>query len=125
MMTQDGRVACQLIGEDSEIEKEYLVRVSFGAESLNVQAMFPREKLAILRHGLSLDGEPLLPAQVDWQNTEQLRFVLKQGKKRQIRRMCEQVGLFVTGLKRVRIGRVNLGHLPIGQWRYLAPHEQF
>lgn len=125
VLTQDGRVARQLIGEDSEIEKEYLVRVSYGAENLNVQAVFPREKLAILRHGLSLDGQPLLPAQVDWQNTEQLRFVLKEGKKRQIRRMCEQVGLFVTGLKRVRIGRVNLGHLPIGQWRYLAPHEQF
>ena len=125
VLTQDGRVARQLIGEDSEIEKEYLVRVSYGAEAVNVQAAFPPEKLAILRHGLSLDGQALLPAQVDWQNPEQLRFVLRQGKKRQIRRMCEQVGLFVTGLKRVRIGRVNLGHLPIGQWRYLAPHEQF
>jgi 23S rRNA pseudouridine2604 synthase len=87
--------------------------------------VFPPEKLALLCHGLSLDGQPLRPAQVSWQNPEQLRFVLKEGKKRQIRRMCEQVGLFVTGLKRVRIGRVNLGHLPIGQWRYLAPHEQF
>ena len=125
VLTQDGRVARQLIGEDSDIEKEYLVRVSYGAETVNVQAAFPREKLAVLRHGLNLDGQALLPAQVDWQNTEQLRFVLKEGKKRQIRRMCEQVGLFVTGLKRVRIGRVNLGHLPIGQWRYLAPHEQF
>ena len=125
VLTQDGRVARQLIGEDSEMEKEYLVRVSYGAETLNVQAVFPREQLALLRHGLSLDGEPLKPAQVDWQNSEQLRFVLRQGKKRQIRRMCEQVGLFVTGLKRVRIGHVNLGHLPIGQWRYLAPHERF
>jgi 23S rRNA pseudouridine2604 synthase len=124
VLTQDGRVARQLIGEDSDMEKEYLVRVSYGVESVNVQAVFPREQLALLRHGLSLD-EALRPAQVDWQNPEQLRFVLKQGKKRQIRRMCEQVGLFVTGLKRVRIGRVNLGYLPIGQWRYLAPHEQF
>jgi 23S rRNA pseudouridine2604 synthase len=125
VLTQDGRVARQLIGEDSEIEKEYLVRVSYGAETVNVQAAFPRERLALLCHGLSLDGQPLRPAQVSWQNPEQLRFVLKEGKKRQIRRMCEQVGLFVTGLKRVRIGRVNLGHLPIGQWRYLMPHEQF
>jgi 23S rRNA pseudouridine2604 synthase len=125
VLTQDGRVARQLIGEDSEIEKEYLVRVSYGAETLNVQGAFPRERLALLCHGLSLDGQPLRPAQVSWQNPEQLRFVLKEGKKRQIRRMCEQVGLFVTGLKRVRIGRVNLGHLPIGQWRYLMPHEQF
>lgn len=125
VLTQDGRVARQLIGEDSEIEKEYLVRVSYGPESANVQALFPREKLALLNHGLSLDGQPLKPAQVSWQNPEQLRFVLKEGKKRQIRRMCEQVGLFVTGLKRVRIGNVNLGHLPVGQWRYLAPHEHF
>ncbi|MCJ7799480.1 MAG: rRNA pseudouridine synthase [Polaromonas sp.] len=125
VLTQDGRVARQLIGEDSDMEKEYLVRVSYGAENVNVQAAFPPEKLALLCHGLSLDGQPLRPAQVSWQNPEQLRFVLKEGKKRQIRRMCEQVGLFVTGLKRVRIGRVNLGHLPIGQWRYLAPHEQF
>ena len=125
VLTQDGRVARQLIGEDSEVEKEYLVRVSYGDESVNVQAAFPRERLALLCHGLSLDGQMLRPAQVSWQNPEQLRFVLKEGKKRQIRRMCEQVGLFVTGLKRVRIGRVNLGHLPIGQWRYLMPHEQF
>ncbi|MFI5444133.1 pseudouridine synthase [Polaromonas sp. UC242_47] len=125
VLTQDGRVARQLIGEDSEIEKEYLVRVSYGPETVNVQAAFPREKLALLCHGLSLDGQALRPAQVSWQNPEQLRFVLKEGKKRQIRRMCEQVGLFVTGLKRVRIGHVNLGHLPVGQWRYLAPHERF
>ena len=125
VLTQDGRIARQLIGEDSEIEKEYLVRVSYGHESSNVQAAFPPEKLALLCHGLSLDGQLLRPAQVSWQNPEQLRFVLKEGKKRQIRRMCEQVGLFVTGLKRVRIGRVNLGHLPVGQWRYLAPHEGF
>ena len=125
VLTQDGRVARQLIGEDSEMEKEYLVRVSYGPENVNVQAAFPAERLALLCHGLSLDGQLLRPAQVGWQNPEQLRFVLKEGKKRQIRRMCEQVGLFVTGLKRVRIGRVNLGHLPIGQWRYLAPHEQF
>ncbi|MES1978563.1 MAG: pseudouridine synthase [Pseudomonadota bacterium] len=127
VLTQDGRVARQLIGEDSLMEKEYLVRVSLGVggESSNVQAVFPPEKLALLNHGLSLDGQALRPAQVSWQNPEQLRFVLTEGKKRQIRRMCEQVGLFVTGLKRVRIGRVNLGHLPVGQWRYLMPHESF
>jgi len=51
--------------------------------------------------------------------------VLKEGRKRQIRRMCEQVGLTVVGLKRVRIGRVKLGQLPVGQWRYLAPGEVF
>jgi pseudouridine synthase len=97
VLTQDGRVARQLIGEDSDIEKEYLVRVSYGPETVNVQSVFPPEKLALLNHGLSLDGQALRPAKVSWQNPEQLRFVLKEGKKRQIRRMCEQVGLFVTG----------------------------
>ena len=166
VLTQDGRVARQLIGEDSVMEKEYLVRVSYlgsgepvsraparaqaprdadrfeaspaqarpGAlrtihendpVTTDVQSVFPPALLARLRHGLSLDGQALKPAQVDWQNPEQLRFVLTEGKKRQIRRMCELVGLKVVGLKRVRIGRVMLGNLPVGQWRYLAPHERF
>ena len=143
VLTQDGRVARQLIGEDSGIEKEYLVRVAYHGLNkpappgqlvriddddpvmTNVQAVFPPAMLARLRHGLSLDGQPLRPARVEWQNPEQLRFVLIEGKKRQIRRMCEQVGLKVVGLKRIRIGRVVLGNLPAGQWRYLGPHEKF
>ena len=125
VLTQDGRVARRLIGEDSGIEKEYLVRVHYGNAAANVQAAFPPAQLARLRHGLALDGQPLKPAQVDWQNPEQLRFVLTEGKKRQIRRMCELVGLKVVGLKRIRIGRVVLGQLPLGQWRYLGPHESF
>ncbi|HRN75920.1 pseudouridine synthase [Ottowia sp.] len=125
VLTQDGRVARQLIGEDSDIDKEYLVRVAYGDVMADVQAEFPPAQLARLRHGLSLDGQALRPAQVDWQNPEQLRFVLREGRKRQIRRMCELVGLKVTGLKRVRIGRVLLGQLPPGQWRYLGPREGF
>jgi 23S rRNA pseudouridine2604 synthase len=126
VLTQDGRVARHLIGQDSEIEKEYLVRVALdGAEAKNTQAQFPPEKLALLRHGLHLDGQALKPAKVSWQNEEQLRIVLREGKKRQIRRMCEQVGLKVVGLKRIRIGSVVLGQLPTGQWRYLGHNESF
>jgi 23S rRNA pseudouridine2604 synthase len=131
VLTQDGRVARQLIGEDSVLEKEYLVRVQFQPTGdqppiiRNVQAALPADDLARLRHGLSLDGKPLKPAQVEWQNPEQLRFVLIEGKKRQIRRMCEQVGLQVVGLKRIRMGEVVLGALPAGQWRFLGPHEHF
>lgn len=161
VLTQDGRVARQLIGEDSMMEKEYLVRVAYtGVENpaaatspaatysglpsgrggktqqlmriddddpvtSDVQSVFPVEKLKKLRHGLSLDGQPLKHAKVEWQNPEQLRFVLTEGKKRQIRRMCELVGLKVVGLKRVRVGKVMLGNLPVGQWRYLQPHERF
>jgi 23S rRNA pseudouridine2604 synthase len=125
VLTQDGRIARQLIGEDSAMEKEYLVRVSYGNVAAEVQRTFPPAQLARLRHGLSLDGQALKPARVDWQNPEQLRFVLTEGKRRQIRRMCEQVGLRVEGLKRVRIGRVMLGQLPVGQWRYLGANERF
>ncbi|HAX19472.1 MAG TPA: pseudouridine synthase [Hydrogenophaga sp.] len=133
VLTQDGRIARQLIGENSGIEKEYLVRVQYapngphgaGVVAQDVQAVFPADKLALLRHGLSLDDLPLKPAQVDWMNPEQLRFILKEGKKRQIRRMCEQVGLHVVGLKRIRIGNVVLGNLPVGQWRYLGAGEGF
>ncbi len=129
VLTQDGRVARQLIGEDSGMEKEYLVRVTYatpqGDIATDVQRAFPPAQLARLRHGLSLDGQALKRAQVDWQNPEQLRFVLTEGKKRQIRRMCEQVGLKVVGLKRIRIGQVVLGNLPVGQWRYLAANERF
>lgn len=125
VLTQDGRVARQLIGEHSEVEKEYLVRVAYGETEREVQRAFPAEQLARLRHGLRLDGVALKPARVDWQNPEQLRFVLTEGRKRQIRRMCELVGLRVLGLKRVRIGMVPLGQLPVGQWRYLGPSERF
>lgn len=137
VLTQDGRIARQLIGEDSEVEKEYLVRVAHAVPRadetspatrvapLSARSQLPESSLERLRHGLELDGEPLLPAQVEWVNDDQLRFVLRQGKKRQIRRMCEAVGLQVLGLKRVRIGGVMLGDLPTGQWRYLRRDEAF
>ncbi|MDR0578611.1 MAG: rRNA pseudouridine synthase [Candidatus Accumulibacter sp.] len=116
VLTQDGRVARRLIGENSKVEKEYLVRV---------EGRLADDGLARLNHGLALDGKPLKPARVEWLNEDQLRFILNEGRKRQIRRMCELVGLRVTGLKRVRIGEVRLGDLPPGQWRYLRENESF
>jgi 23S rRNA pseudouridine2604 synthase len=120
VLTQDGRIAKLLIGDESRVEKEYLVRVApIAPGSVRDDA------LQLLQHGLELDGKPLRPAKVSWQNEDQLRFVLREGRKRQIRRMCELVGFKVLGLKRVRIGSVTLGQLPPGQWRYLAPGERF
>jgi 23S rRNA pseudouridine2604 synthase len=116
VLTQDGRIAKHLIGENSNVEKEYLVRV---------EGTLDREGLAMLNHGLSLDGEALRPAKVRWQNEDQLNFILVEGKKRQIRRMCELVGLHVIGLKRIRIGNVKLGDLPVGKWRLLGDDEMF
>lgn len=83
----------------------------------------PADKLKLLNHGLELDGKKLKPAKVEWLNEDQLRFVLREGKKRQIRRMCEMVGLRVTGLKRVRVGKLMLGKLPEGKWRFMEDDE--
>jgi 23S rRNA pseudouridine2604 synthase len=120
VLTQDGRVARHLIGENSDVEKEYLVRV----QPLREGSFHP-DGIERLRHGLELDGVVLKPAKVSWANEDQLRVVLREGRKRQIRRMCELVGLKVVGLKRVRIGSVVLGKLPLGQWRLLRDDERF
>lgn len=121
VMTQDGRVAKQLIGEDSAVEKEYLVKVSTARPGPALR----NADLGRLRHGLALDGVELQPAEVDWIGHDELRFVLREGRKRQIRRMCEAVDLRVLSLQRVRIGQVLLGDLPPGQWRYLRLDEGF
>ena len=116
VLTQDGRVARQIIGQDSEVDKEYLVRVS---------GEITGARMVRLRHGLWLDNRPLLPAIIEQTGPGELRFVLNEGRKRQIRRMCELVGLKVTGLRRIRIGRIMLGNLPPGQWRFLGTDEIF
>jgi 23S rRNA pseudouridine2604 synthase len=116
IMSQDGVVAKKILGENSAVEKEYLVRV-FGKLS--------PQNLERLRSGTRvIEGRRLRPAVVEWINDDQLRFVLKEGMKRQIRKMCEAVGLNVEGLKRVRIGKLMLGKLPEGQWRYLRKDEE-
>lgn len=115
LFTQDGRLAKLIIGENGKLEKEYLVRVNGDLSDAQMQ---------LLRHGLHLDGKPLKPARVEWINREQLRFVLTEGRKRQIRRMCEAVGLKVLGLKRVRIGKLRLGNLPEGKWRFVRAEEK-
>ena len=122
IFTQDGRLAKKIIGENSEVEKEYIVRVQYRGQSSPAKN-FPDDQLKLLNHGLEIDGEKLKPAQVDWINDDQLRFILREGKKRQIRKMCEQVGLTIHGLKRVRVGNLKLGKLPEGQWRFLEDFE--
>ncbi len=116
VFTQSGSVARRLTGGDSRLEKEYHVRV---------EGELPPDGLERLRHGLSLDKVKLLRAQVSWLSEQQLRFVLHESRKRQIRGMCEQVGLQATTIKRVRIGSVSLGKLAAGQWRYLRADERF
>lgn len=116
VFTQDGRIAKLLTAEDSHIEKEYLIRIA-GDVTL--------PKLALLRHGLMLDGDALKPAQVERVGPDRLRFVLREGKHRQIRRMCAAVELEVFSLMRVRVGRIRIDNLPEGQWRFLRSNEAF
>ncbi|MEM7193980.1 MAG: pseudouridine synthase [Pseudomonadota bacterium] len=116
VFTKDGRIAKQLIGENSAIEKEYLVWARGNIDN---------SALSRLRSGLTLDGKPLKNARVEHLKGSQLRFVLTEGRKRQIRRMCEQVELQVTRLIRVRIGNVMLADLPVGKWRLLRAGETF
>jgi len=116
VLTQSGTIARQLIGDNTKIDKEYVVRFKGALKS---------RELALLNHGLELDGRKLRPAVVTRIGEGRLRFVLREGRKRQIRRMCALVDLEVVSLKRIRIGRVTLGNLPYGEWRYLDPGETF
>lgn len=116
VFTQDGVIAKQLIGQDSQIEKEYLVAYDGNATP---------EALNLLRFGLELDGKQLLRADVKLKRPGLLSMILREGKKRQIRRSMELVGLRVLSLIRVRVGRVLLGTLPSGHFRFLGPHEVF
>jgi 23S rRNA pseudouridine2604 synthase len=116
VFTSDGRVARRLVGANSAVEKEYLVWV---------KGEINNTKLNRLRHGMTLDGKSLNPAIIDHLKGSQLRFTLTEGRKRQIRRMCEMVDLHVSRLIRVRIGNVKLGKLEPGKWRLLKTGESF
>jgi 23S rRNA pseudouridine2604 synthase len=115
LLSEDGVLAKAIIGPESEVDKEYVVTVA---------GKVTREKLQKLRHGLELDGRKLKLAKVTLQDVQVLRFVLNEGRNRQIRRMCELVDLEVTDLIRVRIGSLLLGDLPEGKWRHLTAQER-
>ena len=115
LLSEDGVLAKAVIGPDSKLDKEYLVRVT---------GVITSKTLELLRHGLSLDGRRLKPASVSRVGEQQLRFVLQEGRKRQIRRMCEAVGLGVSDLLRIRIGPLALGDLPEGKWRLLTEDDR-
>lgn len=115
LLSEDGVLAKALVGETSRLDKEYLVRV---------EGQITEHKLALLRHGLALDGKQLKPAKITQMEPQRLRFILNEGRNRQIRRMCELVELEVTDLLRLRIGTLKLGELHEGKWRALAPDER-
>jgi 23S rRNA pseudouridine2604 synthase len=115
LLSEDGVLAKAIIGPESEVDKEYVVTVTGKVD---------RAKIQKLRHGLELDGRQLKPAKVQLADVQVLRFVLTEGRNRQIRRMCELVELEVTDLIRVRVGPLKLGDLPDGKWRHLTAEER-
>ncbi|PIB93620.1 pseudouridine synthase [Caulobacter sp. FWC2] len=115
LLSQDGVVAKAVIGPQSDLEKEYRVAV---------MGELTEEKLELLRFGLELDGRELRPAEVEVISDQRLRIVLREGRNRQIRRMCELVELKVVDLFRVRIGPLTLGEMPEGRWRPLTGEER-
>ncbi|MEL6724074.1 MAG: pseudouridine synthase [Pseudomonadota bacterium] len=115
LLSDDGVLAKAIIGPQHSLEKEYLVTVT---------GKISEGRLTLLRNGLSLDERRLKPAKVTVVEGQMLRFILKEGRKRQIRRMCDLVGLRVTDLQRIRIGPLDLGDLESGKWRVLKAKER-
>jgi 23S rRNA pseudouridine2604 synthase len=116
VLTQDWRIARKLIDDAAKIEQEYIVEVS---------GEIVQDGLALLNHGLIFNGKQLPPIKVSWQSEHRLRFALKGVQRGQIAVMCEKVGLSVNAIKRIRIGRIPMSNLPVGQWRYLLDYERF
>lgn len=110
LLSQDGAFVKSIIGPDSQVEKEYEVFI---------EGDITDDKMKLLSHGLELDGKALKPAKVELVEDQKLKITLTEGKKRQIRRMCELVNLEVKSLKRTRIGNHTLGSLTPGQWTYI------
>ncbi|CAN5343748.1 hypothetical protein BH10PSE2_BH10PSE2_19190 [soil metagenome] len=115
LLSSDGVVAKAVIGPDSDLDKDYLVRVAGDVTE---------KKLKTLRHGLMLDGRQLRAARVSRMESFRLKFILREGRNRQIRRMCEMVDLEVIDLIRVRVGPIRLDGVPEGRWRVITPEER-
>jgi 23S rRNA pseudouridine2604 synthase len=116
VFTQDWRVLRKLSDDGARIEQEYVVEVA---------GSIADSGLALLNHGLRFEGQALPPIKVSWQSENRLRFALKGPQSGQIRHACEQVGLRVVAMRRIRIGGVAMAKLPVGQWRYLHARERF
>ena len=119
VFTDDWRVARKLVDDAATLEHEVVVEV---AGSIKPGGL---ERLNRVDHGFTFNGKLLGPAKVSWQSEARLRFALKGEQPGQIAYFCESVGLTITGMKRLRIGRVAMSGLPVGQWRYLLPTERF
>ena len=130
VFTQDFRIARKLNDDADRVEQECLVQVDARRAlqgPLDEDVIY--QAIDRLCHGLSFNGIPLPPIKVSIaQQTDKelwLRFAFKGIRPGQIPQMVERVGLRLLAIKRIRIGHVQLGQLPAGQWRYLGAHERF
>ncbi|PKM07962.1 MAG: RNA-binding protein [Gammaproteobacteria bacterium HGW-Gammaproteobacteria-4] len=114
VVTQDSALLRRMREDSNRIEQEFVVEVAGEIAANGLQR---------LNHGLRFNGRNLPPCKVSWQNEFRLRFALSPVQPGQIASMCADVGLQVVAFKRIRIGRVPLTKMPVGEWRYL-PSDQ-
>lgn len=116
VFTQDWRVLRKLTADAARIEQEYVVEVS---------GQMIEHGLNRLSHGLSYKGRELPAVKASWQSENRLRFALKNPQPGMIALLCQAVGLKVVAMRRIRVGGVSIGKVPLGQWRYLSTKEKF
>jgi len=114
VFTQDGVIAKKIIGNNSSIEKEYLVTTNHNVTD---------KKLNELKNVDRIDNKPIKKFIVSKLKINLLKFILLEGKNRQIRKMCDQVNIEILSLIRVRIGNIKLNNLPRGKWKFISPNE--
>jgi 23S rRNA pseudouridine2604 synthase len=116
VLTQDWRVTRRLVDDASRIEHEYIVETG---------RLVTDQQLALLNQGVHFNGKLREGIKVSRQSESRLRFALKTPPRGLLGHMCEQAGLELLGLRRIRIGRVPLAGLAVGQWRYLPVYQKF
>ena len=118
IMTNDGDFAYELTHPKHEKEKVYEALVS---------GIVLHGAVDKLERGVYIDGKKTAPAKAEVtehrKNTSVIRIAIHEGRNRQVRKMCESVGHKVLALRRVSIGGIELGNLPLGKWRHLNDNE--
>lgn len=115
LLTNDGEFANIMMHPKHEIKKTYLVKV---------KGDITEKKLNSLKDGIDIGGYITKPADVCLNsNNNEIKITISEGKNRQVRRMCESVGLGVINLKRIRIGNLTLKDLPLGKYKYLTKKD--
>ncbi|MEL6944623.1 MAG: 23S rRNA pseudouridine(2604) synthase RluF, partial [Bacteroidota bacterium] len=114
LLTNDGDIVNQILREENEHEKEYIVKVNRPINKQFLQKM---------RKGIPILGTVTKACIVEQRGKFVFKIILTQGLNRQIRRMCEYLGYKVLTLKRIRVMNIELEGLKVGKWRKLTKEE--